>query len=175
MSMEIADAMQLPSADREALRRGALLHDIGKIGVEDRVLRKPGPLTAWERDEMREHARIGYDMLKGLRFLQPSLPGVLHHHERWDGNGYPTGLDGAAIPMLVRILAVADVFDALTSDRPYRQGLSIEAASVAIWNEAGRQFEPDVVTAFLARRSAIEVSLRNMRTAEATIVTPEAA
>ena len=175
VSMEIADAMQLPSADREALRRGALLHDIGKIGVEDRVLRKPGPLTAWERDEMREHARIGYDMLKGLRFLQPSLPGVLHHHERWDGNGYPTGLDGAAIPMLVRILAVADVFDALTSDRPYRQGLSIEAASVAIWNEAGRQFDPDVVTAFLARRPAIEVSLRNMRTAEATIVTPEAA
>src|SRR5438105_7515384 len=175
VSMEIADAMQLPSADREALRRGALLHDIGKIGVEDRVLRKPGPLNDAEMSEMREHSRIGHDMLEGLRFLQPSLPGVLHHHERWDGNGYPTGLDGAAIPMLVRILAVADVFDALTSDRPYRQGLSIEAASVAIWNEAGRQFDPDVVTAFLARRPAIEVSPRNMRTAEATIVTPEAA
>jgi len=175
VSLEIADAMQVPSADREALRRGALLHDIGKIGVEDRVLRKPGPLTAWERDEMREHAQIGYDMLKGLPFLQPSLPGVLHHHERWDGNGYPTGLGGATIPMLVRILAVADVFDALTSDRPYRQGLSFEAASAAIWNEAGRQFDPDVVTAFLACRPAIEAVLRNMRTAEPTIVTPEAA
>src|SRR5437660_1032377 len=175
VSMEIADAMQLPSADREALRRGALLHDIGKIGVEDRVLRKPGPLTAWERDEMREHARIGYDMLKGLPFLQPSLPGVLHHHERWDATGYPAGLGGAAIPMLVRILAVADVFDALISDRPYRQGLSVEAASAAIWNEAGRQFDPDVVTAFLACRPAIEAVLRNMRTAEPTIVTPEAA
>jgi putative nucleotidyltransferase with HDIG domain len=175
VSLEIADAMQLASADREALRRGALLHDIGKIGVEDRVLRKPGPLTAWERDEMREHARIGYDMLKGLPFLQPSLPGVLHHHERWDGDGYPTGLGGAAIPMLVRILAVADVFDALTSDRPYRQGLSFEAASAAIWNEAGHQFDPYVVTAFLARRPAIEAILRNMRTADSTLVTPEAA
>ena len=175
VSLEIADAMQLPTADREALRRGALLHDIGKIGVEDRVLRKPGPLTEWERDEMREHARIGYDMLKGLPFLQPSLPGVLHHHERWDANGYPSGLGGAAIPMLVRILAVADVFDALISDRPYRQGLSVEAASAAIWNEAGRQFDPDVVTAFLACRPAIEAVLRNMRTIEPTIVTPEAA
>ena len=175
VSLEIADAMQLPTADREALRRGALLHDIGKIGVEDRVLRKPGPLTEWERDEMREHARIGYDMLKGLPFLQPSLPGVLHHHERWDANGYPSGLGGAAIPMLVRILAVADVFDALISDRPYRQGLSVEAASAAIWNEAGRQFDPDVVTAFLACRPAIEAVLRNMRTVEPTIVTPEAA
>ena len=175
VSLEIADAMQLPGADREALRRGALLHDIGKIGVEDRVLRKPGPLTAWERDEMREHAQIGYDMLKGLPFLQPSLPGVLHHHERWDGNGYPARLGGAAIPMLVRILAVADVFDALTSDRPYRQGLSFEAASAAIWSEAGRQFDPDVVTAFLACRPAIEAVLRSMRTAEPTIVTPEAA
>ena len=175
VSLEIADAMQLPSADREALHRGALLHDIGKIGVEDRVLRKPGPLTAWERDEMREHARIGYEVLKGLRFLEPALSGVLHHHERWDGNGYPTGLSGDTIPMLVRILAVADVFDALTSDRPYREGLSFEAASAAISNEAGRQFDPDVVTAFLARRPTIETILRNMRTAEPAIFTPEAA
>jgi putative nucleotidyltransferase with HDIG domain len=175
VSLEIADAMQLPIAEREALRRGALLHDIGKIGVEDRVLRKPGPLTAWERDAMREHSRIGYEMLKGLRFLRPSLPGVLHHHERWDGNGYPKGLAGTAIPMPVRILAVADVFDALTSERPYRQGLSFEAASVAIWNEAGRQFDPDVVTAFLDRRPAIEALLRNMRTAVPMILTPEAA
>jgi putative nucleotidyltransferase with HDIG domain len=175
VSLEIADAMQLPIAEREALRRGALLHDIGKIGVEDRVLRKPGALTAWERDAMREHSRIGYEMLKGLRFLRPSLPGVLHHHERWDGNGYPKGLSGTAIPMPVRILAVADVFDALTSERPYRQGLSFEAASVAIWNEAGRQFDPDVVTAFLDRRPAIEALLRNMRTAVPMILTPEAA
>src|SRR6202049_2382416 len=128
VSIEIADEMQLPVKERESLRRAALLHDIGKIGVQDRVLRKPGPLNDAEMDEMREHSRIGHDMLQGLRFLRPSLPGILHHHERWDGGGYPSGLSGTGIPLLVRIIAVADVFDALTSDRPYRQGLSFEAA-----------------------------------------------
>jgi putative nucleotidyltransferase with HDIG domain len=162
ISVEIAQAMQLSAKDREALRRSALLHDIGKIGVEDRVLRKPGPLSDTEADDMREHPRIGYDMLKDLRFLQPSLPGVLYHHERWDGAGYPTGLSGTTIPLLVRILAVADVFDALTSDRPYREGLSYEAATAAIRIEAGLQFDPDVVTAFLAARPAIEAAVQRI-------------
>ena len=175
VSLEIADAMQLSAKDREALRRAALLHDIGKIGVEDKVLRKPGPLSDAEASDMREHPRIGYDMLKGLRFLQPSLPGVLYHHERWDGAGYPTGLTGTAIPLPVRILAVADVFDALTSDRPYREGLSFEAATAAIRIEAGLQFDPDVVTAFLTRRPAIEVILRRSGRRSAAIAEPEAA
>ena len=174
VSLEIADAMRLSARDLEALRRAALLHDIGKIGVEDKVLRKPGPLTDAEADDMREHPRIGYDMLKGLRFLQPSLPGVLYHHERWDGAGYPTGLTGTAIPLPVRILAVADVFDALTSDRPYREGLSFEAATAAIRIEAGLQFDPDVVTAFLTRRPAIEGILRR-RGRRAAVAEPEAA
>lgn len=175
ISMEIAAAMGLTPKDREALRRGALLHDIGKIGVEDRVLRKPGPLSNEESDDMREHPRIGYDMLKGLRFLQPSLPGVLYHHERWDGAGYPTGLTGSAIPLPVRILAVADVFDALTSDRPYRKGLGFDAATAAIRKDAGLQFDPDVITAFLARRDAIVERLRKMGKAEVTMAEPEAA
>jgi len=175
VSLEIADAMRLSAKDREALRRAALLHDIGKIGVEDKVLRKPGPLTDAEADDMREHPRIGYDMLKGLRFLQPSLPGVLYHHERWDGAGYPTGLAGTAIPLPVRILAVADVFDALTSDRPYREGLSFEAATAAIRIEAGLQFDPDVVTAFLTRRPAIEGILRRRGRRGAAIAQTEAA
>jgi putative nucleotidyltransferase with HDIG domain len=175
ISVEIADGMQLPAKDREALRRAALLHDIGKIGVEDKVLRKAGPLSDAEADDMREHPRIGYDMLKGLRFLQPSLPGVLYHHERWDGAGYPTGLTGTAIPLPVRILAVADVFDALTSDRPYREGLSYEAATAAIRIEAGLQFDPDVVTAFLARRPAIEALVRRMGKVGALSAKPEAA
>jgi len=162
ISVVIAEAMQLPAKDLEALRRAALLHDIGKIGVEDKVLHKPGPLSEGEADDMREHPRIGYEMLKGLRFLQPSLPGVLYHHERWDGAGYPTGLMGTAIPLPVRILAVADVFDAMTSDRPYHQGLTYDAASAAIRIEAGLQFDPDVVTAFLSRRAAIEALLRRM-------------
>ncbi|HKV31747.1 MAG TPA: HD domain-containing phosphohydrolase [Candidatus Dormibacteraeota bacterium] len=162
VSIEIADEMQLPAKERESLRRAALLHDIGKIGVQDRVLRKPGPLNDAEMDEMREHSRIGHDMLQGLRFLRPSLPGILHHHERWDGGGYPSGISGTEIPLLVRIIAVADVFDALTSDRPYRQGLSFEAATAAIRHDAGMKFDPDVVSAFMARRPVIEALLRKM-------------
>jgi putative nucleotidyltransferase with HDIG domain len=175
ISMEIADAIGLTANDREALRRGALLHDIGKIGVEDRVLRKPGPLSETEADDMREHPRIGYDMLKGLRFLEPSLPNVLSHHERWDGAGYPMGLTGTAIPLSVRILAVADVFDALTSERPYRKGLGFEAATAAIRNGAGLQFDPEVVRAFLTRRVAIVERLLRMGKVEVTTVEPEAA
>jgi putative nucleotidyltransferase with HDIG domain len=175
VSLEIADQMQLPPKEREALRRGALLHDIGKIGIQDRVLRKPGPLNQTETDEMHEHPRIGYDMLKGLRFLRPSLPGVLHHHERWDGAGYPTGLSGTAIPLLVRILTVADVFDALTSERPYRHGLSFEAATAVIRNDAGVMFDPDVVSAFLARRARIEALLLTMGKTVLTAAQPEAA
>jgi putative nucleotidyltransferase with HDIG domain len=175
VSLEIADEMHLSARDREALRRGALLHDIGKIGVEDKVLRKAGPLSDAEADDMREHPRIGHDMLKGLRFLHPSLPGVLYHHERWDGTGYPTGLRGTAIPLAVRILSVADVFDALTSDRPYRQGLSSDAVITAIRAESGLQFDPDVVTAFLARRRGIEAVLRTMGRLAVISLEPEAA
>jgi putative nucleotidyltransferase with HDIG domain len=175
ISLEIGDEMHLPVNEREALRRGALLHDIGKIGVEDKVLRKAGPLNSAEADDMREHPRIGHDMLKGLRFLQPSLPGVLHHHERWDGMGYPTGLKGTAIPLAVRILSVADVFDALTSDRPYRQGLSSDSVIATIRAESGLQFDPDVVSAFLARRHGIEQVLRRMGRLAVISIEPEAA
>jgi len=175
VSLEIAEAMQLSDKDREALRRAALLHDIGKIGIEDKVLHKPGPLNATEADDMREHPRIGYDMLKGLPFLKPSLPGILYHHERWDGAGYPSGLRGTAVPLPVRILAVADVFDALTSDRPYRDGLSFEAATAGIRIEAGLQFDPDVVTAFLSRRPMIEAALRKLGKQGIVLARPEAA
>ena len=175
VSIEIADEMQLPVRERESLRRAALLHDIGKIGVQDRVLRKPGPLNDAEMGEMREHPRIGHDMLEGLRFLRPSLPGILHHHERWDGGGYPTGLTGTAIPLLVRIITVADVFDALTSDRPYRDGLSFEAATDAIRDDAGRKFDPQVVAAFMIRRPAIEALLRQMGKTVEAARQPEAA
>jgi putative nucleotidyltransferase with HDIG domain len=175
VSIEIADQMQLPVKEREALRRAALLHDIGKIGVEDRVLRKPGPLSDAEMGEMREHSRIGHDMLEGLRFLRPSLPGVLHHHERWDGAGYPAGLAGTGIPLLVRIITVADVFDALTSDRPYRHGLSFDAAAAAVRHDAGKKFDPEVVSAFQARRPAIEALLRRMGEDAIAAQQPEAA
>ena len=155
ISAEIAAALGLDPGARLALRRSALLHDVGKIGIADRVLHKPTQLNDEEVGTMQEHPRIGYEMLKGLRFLQPSLPGVLHHHERWDGAGYPDGIAGSGIPLLVRILTVADVFDALTSERPYRRALSPEAATRAIIVESGVRYDPDVVTAFVARRQAI--------------------
>ena len=175
ISVQIAEEMGLSPQEREALRRGALLHDIGKIGVEDRVLRKPGPLSAEESSDMQEHPRIGHEMLKGLRFLEPSLAGVLHHHERWDGAGYPYGLAGEQIPRAVRILTVADVFDAMTSDRPYRRDMGVEAATEAIRHDAGIRFDPDVVTAFIARRDAIVVMLEKMGKVSTTVRQAEAA
>ncbi len=155
ISLEIASAYGLPRAQTEALRRGALLHDIGKIGVEDRILRKPGPLNDQELDAMRQHPLIGHQMLSGLSFLRPSLPSVLHHHERWDGTGYPAGLKDEIIPPEVRILALADSLDAMTSDRPYRKGLSFEAATAAIRAGSGTQFDPAMVEAFLVCAEAI--------------------
>jgi putative nucleotidyltransferase with HDIG domain len=162
ISGEIAAAMGLDPGARLALRRAALLHDIGKIGIADRVLHKPTQLNDEETGTMQEHPRIGYEMLKGLRFLQPSLAGVLHHHERWNGAGYPDGIAGSGIPLLVRILTVADVFDALTSERPYRRALSPEAATRAITVESGVRYDPDVVTAFVARRQAIAAIVRDV-------------
>jgi putative nucleotidyltransferase with HDIG domain len=162
ISLEIANGLLLPPDEREALRRGALLHDIGKIGVQDRVLRKAGLLNEEEAKEMREHPLIGYEMLRGLPFLEHSLSGVRHHHERWDGRGYPDGLAGIGIPLRVRILSVADVLDAITSDRPYRAGLSLEAALETIVAQKGKQFDPDVVDALVVRTDAIKRLLTEM-------------
>lgn len=117
---------------------------------------------------MREHPRIGYDMLKGLDFLESSLPGVRHHHEHWDGTGYPDGLKGEAIPLAVRILTVADSLDALTSDRPYRMALSFPAAMRAIEAGSGKEFDPAVVDALRSRRSGIGALLRVMGRPRAT-------
>lgn len=175
ISLEIAEAMFMPDKEREALRRAALLHDLGKIGVQDRVLHKPAPLNSHEAEEMREHSQTGYDVLKGLPFLKPSLPGVLYHHERWDGGGYPLGLRGTAIPLQVRILSVADVVDAMCSDRPYRQSLSFDAAVTAVRNEAGLQFDPDVVSAFLSRQDAIKAILDKMAKPGVSQAEPQAA
>src|SRR5438105_15132142 len=114
--------MGLPGAELDVLRRAGLLHDIGKIGVSDVILAKPGPLNEAEWAAIRQHPAIGYEMLKDVPFLKPSLDAVRHHHERWDGEGYPDRLKGAAISALARIVTVADAFDAMTSERPYRKG-----------------------------------------------------
>ena len=162
-SLEIADELGYPKDKRESLRRAALLHDIGKIGIEDHILRKAGALNYLEARQMRAHPVIGHQMLKDVPFLQTSLTGIRHHHERWDGTGYPDTLSGDMIPLQVRILSVADVFDALTSDRPYREAMSVAEATEMIEREAGRQFDPAVVAAFKARKGALVAILDQQR------------
>ena len=128
--------------------RGALLHDIGKLGIPDDILSKPGALTAAEWEIMRQHPQLGYELLEPIPYLRPALEIPYCHHEHWDGSGYPRGLKGEEIPMSARIFAVADVWDALRSDRPYRVAWSDEAARVYIVQQSGKQFEPQVVEAF---------------------------
>ena len=137
--------------NREALKAlefGSLLHDIGKIGVPDSILRKPEKLTEEEWERMREHPLHGQQILRGIEFLQGAARVVAQHHEKWDGSGYPLGLRQEDIDLNARIFAVADAFDAITSDRVYRRGKSYEAAAKELEEWAGRQFDPKVVAAF---------------------------
>jgi hypothetical protein len=143
VAMGLAIALKLSVEERRAVKLGSILHDVGKIGVPDAILLKPGPLTPAEWDIMRSHPGIGARMLQGIDFLAPALPVIRHHHERWDGHGYPDGLSGSYIPVGARIVAVCDAFDAMTSDRPYRKSLPTEAALEEISACAGKQFDPD--------------------------------
>ncbi len=146
----IARQLNVPADELEDMSRGALLHDIGKIGVPDAILLKPGRLTDQERALMRKHPEIGYRMIAHIPFLARAAQIVLHHHETFDGSGYPAGLAGASIPLGARIFTVADTFDAITSDRPYRKGQSVEVALAEIKRCSGTQFDPQVVAAMLA-------------------------
>jgi putative nucleotidyltransferase with HDIG domain len=162
ISLELAEGMGLAQADLTVLRRAGLLHDVGKIGVSDLILAKRGPLNDEEWASIRQHPAMGYDMLKDVPFLQPSLDPIRHHHERWDGEGYPDRLKGASISQLARIVTVADAFDAMTSDRPYRKSFSFEFAARTIVSEAGRQFDPAVVEVFDARKAKMFARLEEM-------------
>ena len=135
--------------DLDQVARGALLHDIGKIGVPDSILLKPGKLTDDEWTEMKKHSETGYDILQGIEFLAPAADIVLCHHERWDGMGYPNRLSGADIPLGARIFAIADTMDAITSDRPYRKARSFEDARHEISRCSGLQFDPHITDTFL--------------------------
>ncbi len=141
--------MDIRGSDIAFLRRGALLHDIGKIGVPDNILRKPTALSEAEWATMRKHPEFGARIIAGIPFLQDVARIVRHHHERWDGAGYPDGLRGEDIPVGARIFAVADSFDAMTSDRPYRRAMSIDAACDEVARCRGTQFDPAVVDAFV--------------------------
>jgi putative nucleotidyltransferase with HDIG domain len=141
--------MGLPSGDLDALHRAGLLHDIGKIGIPADVLDKPSGLTPDEHDLMRQHTEIGARILTPIAAFASVIPVVRHHHERWDGSGYPDGLAGTDIPFLARVLTVPDVFDAVTSERPYRAGLSLAEAVALIRERSGSHFDPAVVEAFV--------------------------
>lgn len=146
----LAQEMGYFDAEVENIYLSALLHDVGKIGVRDAVLQKDGRLTEEEYAEISRHPEEGWSILGNLDQLRYVLPGVLHHHERWDGRGYPDGLAGEDIPLDGRVMAVADAFDAMTSDRPYRNGMPVEKAVSIIQEGAGTQWAPPCVEAFLA-------------------------
>ncbi|MBA3074739.1 MAG: HD domain-containing protein [Anaerolineae bacterium] len=149
IALSIAQQLNLDEKQIQQIHWGALLHDVGKIGIPDYILRKPGKLTDEEWEIMRSHPQTGYEMLKGIPFLAPALDVVLHHHERYDGAGYPSGLTGMAIPLSARIFAIADSFDAMTNDRPYRKAFTRDEAIAEINRCINKQFDPIVVDAFL--------------------------
>ena len=150
LTLELARQMGVSEPEIVQIRRGALLHDIGKLGVPDIILLKSDMLTDEEWEVMRKHPQFAYEMLAGIDYLKDALDIPLCHHERWDGKGYPRGLKGEEIPLAARIFAVVDVWDAITTDRPYRLGWSKEAAIQHIRSESGRHFDPVVVENFLA-------------------------
>jgi len=165
MAMARCLGIRKESADWADIERASLLHDVGKIGVPDSILNKPGPLTAEEWQEMRKHPATGYEMLKDVEFLSAAAEIVYSHHERYDGKGYPKGLKGDEIPLGSRIFAVADAFDAMTSDRPYRRALDWRKARDEILTNSGVQFDPKVVEAFVKCADAWREELEEQKAA----------
>ncbi len=149
-TMGIANRLNIRDEDLYHIERGALLHDIGKIGIPDRILHKPGILTDEEWVEMRQHPNIGFKMCQNIKLPEESARIVLHHHEGWNGSGYPLGLRKEEIPFGARIFALADTLDAMTTRRPYREALSVSAAYEEISRCSGTQFDPEIVSVFLS-------------------------
>jgi putative nucleotidyltransferase with HDIG domain len=160
VAIETAHEMGWSREQIELLEIGSLLHDIGKIGVSDAILRKPDRLTDEEYGQMKKHPVVGAKMLESVSILRSVLPYILYHQERYDGLGYPFGLSGKEIPIEGRILAVLDTLDAMTSDRPYRKGQTVEQALAEIKRHRGTQFDPEIVDALL--RVAERISLQSL-------------
>ncbi len=156
VSVRIARELGFDKEQLNTLYLSGLLHDIGKIGIDDQVLRKPDKLTPEEYEHIKTHTVIGHRILRDLKQLDQVLPVVLHHHEKWDGKGYPHGLAGEDIPYMARIVAVADSFDAMASDRPYRKGLTVEKLNGIFMAGAGQQWDARVVDAFFRVRADIQ-------------------
>jgi HD-GYP domain-containing protein (c-di-GMP phosphodiesterase class II) len=160
-ALVLAQHLDLPLGELEQVKIGTPLHDIGKIGIDDAILRKPGKLTPEEFETMKLHTVKGADIVALVPDLHPIIPIVRSHHERWDGQGYPDGLVANQIPRLARIVAVADAFDAMTSDRPYRKGMAPGTAFAEVERQSGRQFDPECAAGLLTVRERILQELRN--------------
>src|SRR5437764_1691964 len=150
LSRTLAQIAGLSETEVERIYMAGLLHDVGKIGVPEAVLQKTGRLTPEEFEQIKKHPEIGARILRDVKQLEDILPGVLHHHERYDGRGYPSGLAGENIPRMGRIICLADCFDAMTSSRTYRKALPLEVALTEIRRCAGTQFDPTLTDAFLS-------------------------
>jgi putative nucleotidyltransferase with HDIG domain len=148
LTARMGQALNFSREQLKVLERGSLLHDIGKIGISDTILHKPGRLSEEEWTVMRRHPDIGAKIVNGIPFLEDTIPLIRHHQERWDGTGYPDGLRGEEIPILARMFSIADAFDALTSNRPYRQKISEEEAVQYLREQSGTLFDPHIVEIF---------------------------
>ncbi|WDI40384.1 HD-GYP domain-containing protein [Bremerella sp. P1] len=155
LAVRLAQEMGLDKETLNLMYMAGLLHDVGKIGIDDSVLRKPGRLTDEEYEHIKLHPELGCNILSGLKQLEAVLPVVLHHHEQWDGKGYPHKLAGETIPKLARITAVADAYDAMSSDRPYRKGMPEDRVNQIFREGSGTQWDPEVIEAFFAARDDI--------------------
>ena len=160
-TIAIARAMDLPHDRVRVIARGAFLHDVGKMAIPDAILRKPGRLSPEEQAIMQQHAVLGYQMLRKIPFLHEAADIVYSHQERFDGSGYPRGLKGDQIPLGARIFAIADTFDAVTSDRPYRAAQSISSGRREVERQSGKQFDPEIVKVFQSISERIWIELRN--------------
>jgi putative nucleotidyltransferase with HDIG domain len=149
LTMQLARSFDIPANQLEHIRRGAMLHDIGKMGIPDQILLKPGPLTAAEREIIQKHPVYAYEMLSVIPFLKPALDIPYAHHEKWDGSGYPLRLRAEGIPLAARIFAIVDVFDAMSSNRPYQNARPFPEIVTYIKNQNGQHFDPQVVSAFM--------------------------
>ena len=156
MTLTLARLMNIPDEKLIHIQRGATLHDIGKMGIPDSILFKPGSLTPKEWEVVRQHPQNALQILSPIRYLKPALDIPLYHHEKWDGSGYPYGLKGTQIPLAARIFAIVDVYDALTSDRPYRPAWSHKDAKNYIESESGVHFDPEIVACFTKMLNEIQ-------------------
>ena len=173
-AIALARALGLPEAEIQGVKTAALLHDIGKLAVPEHILAKPGPLTPEEFQKVRIHPQVGAGIISAVRFPYPVAPLILSHHERWDGRGYPSGLREEDIPLGARILSVVDYFDALTSERPYHQAMSVEGALGLLQRESGKALDPRIVETFLRElpRLRAQVQALGLETRSAAPVFP---